>query len=156
MARVSAVRAAAKARSDVVAGEVAVPVVVVLEPVQVEHDDGEVPAAAGGGELAGDVALELAPVGESGERVGHGQPVHLEEEARVLDGDGRLVGERAEELDVLLAERVPADAGQGAERDAAALERRGGERCIAEQLAAGRVDERVEAGIDDGPRLSGA
>src|SRR5690606_25962755 len=132
-----------------VAGEVAVAVVVFLEVVEIEDDGDQLAAAAGGGELAGELALELAPVGQAGERVRERERAHLLEEAGVLDGDGGLVGQRAEQLELVLVERPFAGAGeQCAERTAAVEQGRSGHRRVAEEVAALGLDERLLRRVD--------
>src|SRR5690606_14279432 len=84
-----------------VARNVSVRVVVILESVEVEHHADEHTTAACSGELPGDVTLELPTVRQSGERVRVGQHVHLLEEPGVLDRNGGLVTECAEQLQVL-------------------------------------------------------
>src|SRR5690606_8644806 len=62
---------------DLIAGQVAVPVVVVLEIVEIEEEQDQTTAAAGRGELPGEVVLELPAVRQPGQRVGHREGVDL-------------------------------------------------------------------------------
>src|SRR5690606_24709703 len=127
-----------------VTGEVTEAVVVELEVVEVEDDGDQSAAAARGGELAGELALELASVGQAGERIRERERAHLLEEAGVLDGDRGLVGERPEQLELVLVEGLLAGAGEEhAERAAAVEQWCGGDRRVAEEVPALGLDERL-------------
>src|SRR5690606_4232566 len=121
---------------------VSVRVVVILESVEVEHHADEYTTAACSGELPGDVTLELPTVRQSGERVRVGQHVHLLEEPGVLDRNGGLVTECAEQLQVLGGKGVPAHACQCTEHLRAVPHRRRCHACPLDVRQAGLIDER--------------
>src|SRR4051794_20812524 len=89
---------------------VAVRVVDLLEPVQVEHQQRQRPAEPGGAvDFARERLLEEPVVAQPGEAVGHGQPLRLLMQEHVVDGDGRLAGEALNGLEVGVVERLTVD-----------------------------------------------
>ena len=95
---------------DVVAPGVAEAVVDPLEVVEVHHQERErVAVAFAAPHLALEGVLEVTVVVEAGELVGDGAQLALLVERGVLDGDGGEVGERLDELELLLAVGLAAE-----------------------------------------------
>ena len=98
----AAARDAAQARADLrehlVAGDVAVRVVQLLEPVEVHDRDGERRALAiRARDLAGQPLLERAAVGEARQRVGRRAPLERRAARRARDGQADAVREAVQD-----------------------------------------------------------
>ena len=136
---------------DLAAGEVAVPVVDVLEVVEVEEDDAAVAAVARDpGELLRQAQVQVALVVEAGQAVALGDLVRAPRVEQVLDRDRGVVGEDLEEPPVLLAE--PAGPGAVDELEDAADRGLDADRHAEHGLrleAVGQVERRVEERIVD-------
>ena len=87
------------------ADEVAVVVVDQLEAVEIEEEDAELVAEAGGAvDLGLDGVVEMARVVEAGAVVGDGEFLDLLDGAGVVDGDGGIVGQGLQEHELIVAE----------------------------------------------------
>ena len=110
------------------ADEVAVAVVDLLEVVEVEEEDAELVAEAGGAvDLGLDGVVEVARVVKSGAVIGDGEFLDLFDGAGVVDGDGGVVGQGLQEHELIVAEAGHIDVDElddaedfvlGGERDA--------------------------------------
>ena len=107
-------------REDLVPGQMADPVVDLLEVVQVDHDQGERPVvAARAGDLALERLVEEPPVVHAGERVEVGQLSRLAKAAGILDRRRGPFGELFEPVQLIGAEAVaPLVAVDGEEAEA--------------------------------------
>ena len=82
-----------------------------LEVVEVHHQQAEVLAVApGAADLRLERLVEVPVVVDAGEAVADGLPLHRLVGARVLDGDGRQVGEQHDRLEVLAREGAAPEA----------------------------------------------
>ena len=103
-----ALHQAANLGEQAAADQVAVGVVDLLEVVEVDEQQAELVAAIGcrDRDLFVQQGVEVARVEEAGAVVGDGELVDQLDRARVLDGDGGVVAENAEEGDGVLAHQV--------------------------------------------------
>ena len=108
------------------ADEVAAVVIDQLEVVEIEEDDAELVAEAGGAvDLGFDAVVEVARVVEAGAVVGDGEFLDLFDGAGVVDGDGGVVGHGLQEHELIFAEAAGFDVDELDDAEDAVL---GGER----------------------------
>ena len=97
-----------------------------LEVVEIEEDDAELVAEAGGAvDLGFDAVVEMARVVEAGAVVGDGEFLDLFDGAGVVDGDGGVVGHGLQEHELIFAEASGFDVDELDDAEDAVL---GGER----------------------------